>query len=225
VFFVHVMKTAGTTFGRALARQFEPGEVYPDPDVDPEDAYIDIRHLLGLPPERHERLRAYRGHLPYFVTEAIPVEVETLVVLRDPVARTLSWLRKRRDNLGTDIALEDIYDDELLRRRMVVDHQTKMLSLEADDQPNTYLKAIEVDQRRLDAALRRLETADVVGIQERFDDFLDAVAGRYGWQLRLPVRHNPSVEHPVDDRLLERIRADVAFDSVLYQRAVELVAG
>ena len=56
-FFVHVMKTGGTSFVFHLLRNFAPNEVYPNEALDrrhPTDVepYASIPDLLSLSPER-----------------------------------------------------------------------------------------------------------------------------------------------------------------------------
>jgi hypothetical protein len=69
-FFVHVMKTGGTTFGTHIARNFRADEIYPDRTVDRDlrVAYTQIGHLTSLPEERRRRIRVYRGHFPFVAT-------------------------------------------------------------------------------------------------------------------------------------------------------------
>jgi hypothetical protein len=220
------MKTAGSTFGRLVRDQYRPREVYPRvPRLDPPGSYFDLRRLLSLPPERHDRIRVYSGHFPYFAAEVLPVEVETLLILREPVARTVSWLRQRRAEGAPGQTFEQIYEDDLARRRFLVDHQTKVLSLQPGDRANTYMKVIDVDRSRLDVALARLEQVSVLGVQERFDEFVAAASARYGWAVgELENRRVATDRDPVPDRLVDRIREDVALDADLYARACELVA-
>ena len=54
LFFIHVMKTGGTTFLDWLRAQFGPGEVYPDPaqDADEFAAYHEMHRLFALPASR-----------------------------------------------------------------------------------------------------------------------------------------------------------------------------
>ncbi|HTD49691.1 MAG TPA: hypothetical protein VK771_03780, partial [Acidimicrobiia bacterium] len=57
-FFVHVMRTGGTTLEQQVRRNFPRAHVYPDPDIDFPDGdvmhHLEISYLLGLPIERLE---------------------------------------------------------------------------------------------------------------------------------------------------------------------------
>ena len=64
----------------------------------------------------------------------------------------------------------------------------------------------------------------MVGLQERFDEFCDELAGRYGWDLGPPQFANRSQPMDVDEDLRARIARDNAFDVELYSFAAELVA-
>ena len=74
-FFIHVMKTGGTSFVFQMLANFEPDEAYPSAidrasptDVTP---YASIPKMLALSPERRARIRVYAGHLPYVASELL----------------------------------------------------------------------------------------------------------------------------------------------------------
>ena len=100
-FFIHLMRTGGTTFEQQLRKSFPRAEVYPNPDLDFPDGdimhHLDVPYLLGLPPERLDAIRLFYGHFPYVVTEMLGGGFVTLTVLRDPVERTISLLRVMRE--------------------------------------------------------------------------------------------------------------------------------
>ena len=74
-FFVHVMRTGGTTFEQQLRKNFPRAAVYPNPDLDFPGGdvlhHLDVPYLLGLPPERLAALRVFYGHFPFVVTEML----------------------------------------------------------------------------------------------------------------------------------------------------------
>jgi hypothetical protein len=157
-FFVHVMKTGGTSFVFQLSRNFAPDEVYPDEALDrrsPTDAepYTSITSLEQLPPERREAVRIYTGHLPLVARELMGPNLVTLTLLRDPVDRTVSVLKhfKRLWPRYRDLPLDAIYDDEVVYRHFVEGYQTRMFALtRADD---THAFASVTDYETLRAAL------------------------------------------------------------------------
>src|SRR4029453_5941241 len=84
-----------------------------------------------MPPELHEQIRCYSGHVPAVAVELLPRRPVVVTLLRHPVDRTISWLRhcQRHHAEHRDTALEAIYDDPWWNERFVADHQVKMLSM------------------------------------------------------------------------------------------------
>lgn len=226
-FFVHVMKTSGSTFRQHLLRNFAPGEVYPDPAIDEDGsirAYTSCEYLLGLPAARHRHIRAYSGHFPWVVTDLLGGDMVTMTMLREPVARTISFLKDCQRNNPQHLGrgLQEIYEDAVMFGGYVWNHQSKLFALAPDDVPLGYASIIEVDDRRLATAKENLERVDVVGLAEHHDEFLDEVRARCGWTMtKVPdLRVSPSVEVPRS--LLRMIEAENRADLEFYEFARDL---
>ena len=141
-FFVHVMKTGGTTLALHMARQFGPSEIYPNESLDRRHAsdvasYMSIDDLLALPTERKLAIHAYTGHFPFMVRDELGVTLETFTLLRDPVERSISSLKhfKRLYERYRSLSLEEIYEDAFVFRHFVHNHQTKVFAVTAADRP------------------------------------------------------------------------------------------
>ncbi len=135
-FFVHVQKTAGTSLVIRLGNQFEPSEIYPDDsdgDLFGEMPQFDIPQLLARWAVRGPEVRVVTGHFPLCTTELLGGGFTTFTVLRDPVERTLSYLRHHRKVLkeSRQLSLEEIYEDPLRFHGLVHNHMVKMFSLAA----------------------------------------------------------------------------------------------
>jgi hypothetical protein len=246
VLFIHVMKTGGTTIMRNLRETFGLDEIYPYRllDIRYDEGEVDIRHhlsvpyLLALPPERRRTIKVYIGHFPYVVRDLLGIELQTATVLRDPVERTISLLRqfKRKQPWEEDVqdrrplaarTLEEMYDHPLAFGPLIHNHQTKIFSMTEADHPQTYMDVIDVDEARLVRAKANLAQIDVLGIIEQYDQFLDEVEERFGWQIVRGARKNVTPDTdlaPVAPALRRRIEADNAIDIELYEHAKELVA-
>jgi hypothetical protein len=245
VFFVHVMKTGGTTLFRHLRENYPLDELYPYSklDIRYEGQRLDIRHHLSIsylrtiPEERRRHIRVYTGHFPFAAIEAMGGAFTTMTILRDPVARTLSLLRQFRRKIpwvpegGREPTLarntlEEVYDHPTVFEPLVHDHQTKIFSMQPADEPESYMDVLPVDEARLAVAKANLASIDLLGVTDRYNDFLDLVEERFGWHVEREARANvtpQSDNEPVDEGLLERIRADNALDIQLYEYAKELV--
>ena len=181
VFFVHVMRTGGSTFKTVLQEHFGPSHVYPDTATDLDlasvaettqnpfghpiesqaalDSYISIDRLLRVPPERRAEVRAYVGHFPFVVTELMGIDLTTVTLLRDPVERTISQLRtaKARRVRFADASLEEIYEDGFEFPFFIHNHQCKVFAMERGDPLESVLDVIDIDDRRLAVAMANLD--------------------------------------------------------------------
>jgi serine O-acetyltransferase len=144
-FFVHLMKTGGTTFAFQLRTQFPAEEIYPAPGLDRRDnldiaAYVSVSRMLRLSPERREAIRMYTGHFPFVASDLLGLDLVPLTLLRDPVDRTISVLKhfKRLTKRYHDLDLAAIYEDRFVFAHFVENHQTRMFSVTAEDAPEAF---------------------------------------------------------------------------------------
>ena len=232
LFFLHVMKTGGATFRQHVYNNYGPGEVYPDLQLDfkPDDLYrpnFRISYLFALEPARRERIRAYMGHFPFVVRELLGIDPLTLTILRDPVERTLSYLRhcKRYHPVHRDLTLEQIYADPFYYPKFIENHQAKVFSMTRADEPVSFMDEIKVDDERLRLACANLEKVDILGLHERYGEFVDAVRARLGWRIDDVANWHVSEDTAgVSEAFRRRIAADNAADMAFYAYARELHA-
>lgn len=245
VLFVHIMKTGGTTVVRNLRETYPLDQIYPSGALDLQhDAggdldlahHLSIPYVLGLPPERRRSIRVYIGHFPYVLRELLGIEMRAATVLRDPVERTVSLLHqlKRAQPWEADSgrrpvadrSLEGLYEDPAVFGPLILDHQTKVLSMTPADNPRTYTDVIDVDGSRLARAKASLAEMDVVGTTESFPAFLADTEAHFGWKVVRGARKNAT---PQEDREVvtaafrRRIAKDNAIDVELHRHAQELV--
>ncbi len=225
-FFVHVQKTAGTTLNKRMQRHFGRSAVYPDRRVDGEivASVISVEHLLERWRIRSDEIRVVTGHFPLCTAELLGDSFTTLTLLREPVDRTLSYLRHHRLMTADDRdkPLEAIYADPFRFHGLVHNHMVKMFSLTPSEMTDGALTRIDYPRGRLERAKERLATVDVVGLQERFDEFCQDLTGRFGWDLGEPVHTNRSETTHASPALRARIAADNAMDVELYEFARRL---
>ncbi len=220
-FFMHMQKTAGTALWRRLKQQFEPESVYPGPgDGEPPQTVLSVEHLLERWQLRRDEIRIVTGHFPLCTIERLDAPFTTITLLRDPVERTLSYLRHHRETTPEDAErpLEEIYADPV-RFELVHDHMVKMLSLSTDEMTDGVLSSVEFTRARLERAQTRLQTVDVVGFQEDFESFCTELATRFGWDLGAPIFMNRSTPVDVSESFRLQIAHDNALDVELYESA------
>lgn len=223
-FFLHMQKTGGTALFQRLREHFGIEGVYPTPDDQGSPrAVLDVDFVADRVAAAGDRIRVVTGHLPLCTTEVLGGGFTTFTVLREPVARTLSFLRHQRkvDPASADRPLEEIYEDGALREGLIRDHMVRMLSLTVEEMVEGALTRVEVDDARLARAQQALETeVDLFGLQEHFDDFCAELSSRYAWDLGAPRFANRTFEHiDVSDAFRARIAADNSADVALYEAA------
>ena len=187
---------------------------------------LDVEHLLERWKARRDTIRVVTGHFPLCTTELLGGDFVTFTLLRDPVERTLSYLRHRKetDPDAAGLTLETIYDEPIRFDGLVHNHMVKMLSLTVDEMTAGAMTKVEFTAERLQRATERLTEVEVVGVQERFEEFCVALESRFGWNLGPPVRMNRTKPVAADDTLVARIRVDNAMDVELYASATRLLA-
>jgi hypothetical protein len=238
--FLHVMKTGGTSMLRYILDNFPVGQVEPDVRVNLGDGirrlpdrgptYGSVERIRSLSDERRREIRVYAGHYPFMMTELVPTDV-TMTVLRDPVERTISFLRhcKRYEADKADLSLDEIYADPFDFALLIRDYQAKLFSMRlADEVPDkAHIADIVVDDHRLAAAKANLATVSLIGLQHRFGEFLGELTTRYGWTfgdsyLKQAATEGWSVSPDLRQRIVEDNQVDIEFfryaDSLVDER-------
>jgi len=223
LFFLHVMKTAGTTFRGHIDANFAPEQVFPQPGVDEPlfAAKADIRYLQDMPTERMAQLRMISAHIPIGLTDRLGIDFTYLTLLRDPVDRTLSWLRQRQRNHQPDESLHQIYEQQtILRANYIDDHQVKQFAITADDGAVNHLHPVVMDDQRMAIAKANLERVAVVGFQDGLDAFLGQLHERYGWTVAtVPDRNVREDPTPAPTALRRQIDDENPWDRAFYEHA------
>lgn len=223
------MKTGGATFRQHILANFPPEQVYPFIAIDSDliNSNLEIDYLRSLTASRLETLRVITGHFPFVATEMLGLDFVTMTILRDPVQRTVSYLKhcKRYHPRHRDQSLDEIYADQHTFRHFIHEFQTRMFSLTAEDRPRSCLDEIEIDEQRLELAKTNLHRVDVLGTTERHRDFLAEVQSRFGWDCS--GRRDARVSNEpwaISDELRDRIAQDNTADCAFYEYASRLVA-
>jgi hypothetical protein len=188
--------------------------------------YIVIRHLRERLAARGDEIQVITGHFPLCTTELVGGRWTTLTLLREPVERTLSFLRYRRERApgARGKPLEEIYDQPLEFHHFLHNHMTKMLSLTPDDDLTLgMLTRVEFTRDHLERAKEAVAGIDAVGFQEHFEDFCGQLSARFGWRLGEPEVANPGpTRFEASESFRARIAEDNALDTELYEFAKQL---
>jgi hypothetical protein len=225
-FFLHLMRTGGTALKGRLRRAVGDDALYPPVQNLKVDAVRVDRLTEQYAAGRHH-LRVVSGHFPLCVVELLGDPFSTFTILRDPVERSLSHLRRRGLRFPERYegrGLEEIYDDPWVQVT-ISNHMVKMLSLTVDEMSSEPLiQRVTFDDDRLRRAKHNLEQMDVLGVPEEVEDFCAALEARFGWDLGPPLFANQTDPIPVPDSLRKRLVEDNQLDIELFQHARDLLA-
>jgi hypothetical protein len=218
-FFVHLLKTGGTTLVHHICRNF-PGQVYPFGQEHEGKGITLIADLLGTSLERREQLRAYVGHFPYVATQLLGQQLVVLTILRDPVERTVSYLKHARyyHPRHRSLSFEEIYEDPFYFPWLIHNHQAKMFAMTKSDPLESALDVIDVDESRLALAIENLEQVHVIGLQERYNEFIAELRDRFHWNFEAIPNQRVGIESGnVSAAFRRRIAIDNAADMEFYR--------
>jgi len=218
VLFLHIPKTAGTTFNSILRLQYGYG-VHTCPVVCSGDSRPGYRSL-SLAQRRGHAL--VRGHFHYGLHEDIPGPSEYITFMRDPIARVVSYYHYVRTlnapgHPTADKARAMGLHDFVTRRcthDIENDQVRRIAGTEKADE--------EVTEEVFRKACENLRNFVFCGLTERFDESLLILAERLHW--RLPpvyVRSNVigRTQTPLPDATRDAIAENNLYDLRLYEQA------
>lgn len=197
IYFLHIPKTAGTTFNQFLEEHVDGYDVCP--------AHL-WHQLVTLPAEEVSSRRLIWGHFYSFLYKHVPDPLRYVVFLRDPIERALShyghvvkhsghYLHRRAIELGTFNAF--LRDPETATT--VSNFQLRALALDLDPQAIARsitaqdLSDLELERRletapfdrplghMLETAKLRLQQMCFVGITERYEESIELFCRSFGW--------------------------------------------
>lgn len=230
---VHIMKTAGTSLRGMLSDGFGAANIYPN-----------TQHLTRLPhgwypgpAELVEHVRSGKageprlviGHVPFVLTDEFAERPVTIALLRDPVARAVSMLehRRKRAKQLREASYDELLADERIIDTQVRDYQTKTFAFDTVAEcPESVNVAMPIDDARFGRALERLEEVDVLGVVEQLPVFTRQLEARTGITLgEEQTANRGSYERDaLPPHVRCRLEALTAHDTVLYRRALEIIA-
>ena len=220
---LHIPKTAGTTLRNILSEAF-PEDVFPSAN----DLYWNNGHYLTVTQLRNQwewvaTQRVVMGHYTLSSLLELFPDREVITCLREPFARTTSAISHLWRFEG--IPPEKLLSDPTLCNAHIVNHQVRCLA-PGHHQPADW--TVEHSEPFVDKALQNLERVKIVGIQERFPEFMAGVATelQIPSHIRLNRRENVGSSDIAEQLapFADQIREMIAGDLELY-RQVCLRAG
>jgi hypothetical protein len=228
--FFHIAKTAGTTLHTILSRNFSPDTIMSMDYGNNPQCVNEFKHLAA---KQKTKLRYLHAHMvPFGIHEHIPRVSAYIVLLRDPVERVLSeyfYIRRMEAHplhhlvISKNIGLDDFISSGI-SPAAVQSGQTRLLSGVKGVDWATGCGPLTQDifentKRNL------LSHFMLVGLTERFDEFLVLLKRAMGWKnIKLVYRkQNSTPDRPrkqdVSKDLLKLMEEYNHFDNELYEFA------
>ena len=227
-FFIHIMKTAGTSFRTMLEET--PGLTFYPTQVElaqhPRRWYPTAPELLARIGRGEVDLSTRQflcGHYSANLTDDLAGPWRTVAFLRDPVRRSLSMIAHRhskasRFNRFIKPNISKYLDDAAFVEAQVRNYQTKVFAIPGTADVNL---AQPVDDAAFERAKARLMKIDFVGLTEQYPQSIGLFEALAGVRFA-PLPHaNKSRGYAASKDELARIRALVPYDIALYELARE----
>jgi hypothetical protein len=231
----HIQKTAGTSLRRVVRANLPAADVEVIPNLSPSartpvrllDSYR--RWYESLDEARRARLCCVMSHWAGYLLPALDRPAEALALVREPVDRTLSYYHFKQRRRGPERPLEpleQLYETDAEGRvelmAQLCNWQSRaLLSVFHDVSALEHSAGPPVDADLWRARLRDLvEHVFLVGVQDRFEQYVGLLVRRYGWQAFVP-RSKVNPQRPplseLPSQLRETILAYNWLDTELYE--------
>jgi hypothetical protein len=240
----HIQKTAGTSLRRVVRENLPPADIEVVSHLrmtarTPAELLAWYRDwYASLDEDRRARLCCVMSHSAGFLLPALDRPAEALALVREPIDRTLSYYYSKQRVRGPErplAPLEQLYDWGTSRASgrpggsgawgalwdQLCNWQSRaLLSVFYDVSKLEYSAGPSADAHIWRDRLHDLvERVFLVGVQDRFKQYVQLLAHRYGWQPFVPRRkvnpQRPGLDASADP--LELILAYNWLDAELYQ--------
>lgn len=231
IIFVHIPKTAGTTFHRIVERQYFPNCIF---TIDGENISQSIETLKIKIERNNIDLKMLRGHMPFGLHRLFSQQISYLTILRNPIERIIS-------HYYYVVNTKNHYLHKYVRRNQISlkNYVTKRISTEIDNGQTRTLSGLlsgvvnhkDIDYGKcssamLNKAIKNLKKYfSIVGLTEKFDETLILTQKIYGWELpyytiQKKTKFRPNI-NDISSGTLAAISEYNEYDIELYNYAKE----
>jgi hypothetical protein len=224
LFFIHIMKTAGTSFRKMLINEFGEESVYPnDTNLSqlPNGWYPSTKWIS----ENYDQIRKHKiliGHFPYSLFEKLNHPYKVITFLREPFSRTISMINHRKLNTPeyATLTFEELLDKEDFVKSQILNFQTKVFGMPLGEVKSPS----ETNQQTLEIAISRLRKVEFIGISEQFMQSCQLFDKKFSTSMSKNIRSDNILKkgEEISERLLNKIKPLINLDLELYNEATRL---
>jgi hypothetical protein len=207
-FFMHIPKTAGTTFRHVLYTNFTDNKVYPSTLQLKENggSYLSMQNLI----QRFELIPdngIVAGHYPLQFRNHLSHNVRTITFFRDPIERTKSHIRH--------IIRQDPNYGESKPKEVIEYCRPQLFNLQAR------LLGYKPGLNNFSTVISNMTSIDFVGVSGHFSKEIERLNDHFGWSLKynkkMILNHSENISevHFTDDDI-EIIRSYNDIDHRIY---------
>jgi hypothetical protein len=228
IFFIHIMKTAGTTFRFLLERSLGQN-IYPSAEELSKQKntwYLPCNEFVQAIRNNHKELNQKRvicGHYPYIYGEKILNSPFIASFIREHISRTISMIghfkQINSDYSGYDIS--EILKIESFVKNQIENYQTKIFAINRIDIPSVNF-AYPIDDESYNLARARMLKLDFLGITEQFEFSSKIFSMKTGINIiyNQDDRFNTGQSQSVTYDDIQKIKDLVYYDLKLYEEGM-----
>ena len=213
--FLHIPKTGGNTFNVIINKPYTE-----------RDCVVRLGDLDDLTMEELKRLEMVRGHMYFGVHQKLPQKkLNYITLVRNPIERVISFFYYMGSLNNPDIETRDQFNKTSLYE-FVTEESNNQFNLQTNILAGSDLRPDTSET--LEAAKNNLtKYFSLVGITERYDETLQVLQRKLGWEIDVQNKCNVTANKPalreISNEIIEIIKSKSVMDSVLYQFANQLL--
>jgi hypothetical protein len=194
IIFLHIPKTAGSTFKSIIKKNYKKKEIY---ELYSPNTKASLEKLKIMSDDEKRKIKIICGHVGYGIHRYLPQRCLYVTFLRDPVQRIVSHyyfvLAKPHHRLHQEIVSKRMSLKDHVSRPItnaVLNDQTRHIGANYPWIPRNKLE--DTTRTMLNKAKKRCNHFSVIGLTERFDETLLLLKKEFAWKNIFYLRENVS---------------------------------